>query len=106
MIYIMDDMEDGMAGISDDLRGTLAQVYALGFLDYCAGTPVEDDDTIPAEVALLLHDLATKYIEASEALIAALYPENPQAVHQSLYVVGYQAAKAIEELGPRPVYLN
>ena len=32
------------ATISDDLRADLGKVFLLGYLDYSAGTPVEDDD--------------------------------------------------------------
>ena len=92
--------------ISEELRGTLAQVFLLGFLNASAGTPVVDSDTTPAEVGPHLHDLATKCIEGSEALIAELYPENPQTVYQTVYAVGYEAAQVIEQLGPGPVCLN
>ena len=92
--------------ISEELRGTLAQVFLLGFLDASAGTPVEDDDTIPAEVGPHLHDLAKKAIEASETLIAEIYPENPQTVYRTLYDLGFQVAQAIEQLGPGPVCSN
>ena len=34
--------------ISDDLRAELGKVFLLGYLDYSAGTPVEDDDEIPS----------------------------------------------------------
>ena len=92
--------------ISAGLRATLATVFVAGFLHASAGQPVEDTDTIPVEVGAPLHELAMKCIEASEALIAELYPENPQTVYRTLYDVGYQAAKAIEQLGTGPVCSN
>ena len=92
--------------ISEELRGTLAQVFLLGFLHASAGQPVEDTDTIPVEVGAPLHELATKCIEASEALVAELYRESPRTVYRTLYDMGYQATKAIEQLGPGPVCSN
>ena len=40
-----------MASLSEDLKAELATVFMVGFLDAMAGIPVEDDDTIPAEIA-------------------------------------------------------
>ena len=42
-----------MAGISDDLRADLGKVFLLGYLDYSAGTPVEDTDEIPSALGPL-----------------------------------------------------
>ena len=92
--------------LSPGLRAECAQVYALGFLDASAGCDVENDDTISVETASMLHTLATKCIETSEALIAELYRENPQTVYRTLYEAGVQTAKAIEQLGPAPINLN
>ena len=95
-----------MADLSDDLRCSLAQVLLLGFLDHSAGTPVEDTDEIPAEYAPPLVQMAQQCIAKSEPILADLFRENPQLTYDTVYAAGVDVAKAIEELGPRPICLN
>lgn len=81
-----------MASISAELRATLSQVFILGFLDASAGTPVEDTDTIPAELAAPLMAMAHAAVDGSVEKIAELYRENPTEVYQTLYHVGCETS--------------
>ena len=85
--------------ISDELRGTLTQVFGRGFLDTIAGFQVSDDDEMLAEharplVAIVQH-LASGCIDDSETKIAELYRESPQAVYDTFYRIGAEAAVAL-----------
>ena len=95
-----------MAGISDDLRVDLAQVFLRGFLDYSAGTPVEDDDEIPSALGPPLVQMAKQCIAKAEPILAELFRENPQLTYDTVYAAGGGIAKTIEALGPQPIYLN
>ena len=92
--------------ISDDLRAELGKVFLLGYLDYSAGTPVEDDDEIPSALGPPLVQMAEQCIAKAEPILADLFRENPQLTYDTVYAAGVDIAKTIEELGPRPVYLN
>ena len=65
-----------------------------------AGEPVTDEHTIPVELAPPLQQLAQACIDGSEAMIAQLYPENPQTVYDTLYRVGYESCLMIDALNP------
>ena len=95
-----------MAGISDDLRAELGKAFVRGFLDYSAGTPVEDDDEIPSALGLPLIQMAKQCIANAEPILVELFRENPQLTYDTVYEAGASCAEIIEELGPRPVYLN
>ena len=96
-----------MASISDDLRAELGRVFLLGFLDASAGTPVEDEDLIPADLAPPLVQMAEAAVDGGEAMIAELYRENPQTVCQTLYSVGWETCQRLDHaFGPAEVNLN
>ena len=85
--------------ISDELRGTLTQVFGRGFLDTIAGFQVSDDDEMLAEhapplVAIVQH-LASGCIDDCEAKIADVYRESPKAVYEAFYRIGAEAAVAL-----------
>ena len=92
--------------ISDDLRAELCMVFLRGFLDYSAGTTVEDDDEIPSACGPPLVQMAKQCIAKAEPILAELFRENPQLTYDTVYAAGGDIAKTIEELGPRPVCLN
>ena len=96
-----------MASLSEDLKAELATVFMVGFLDAMAGTPVEDDDTIPAEIAPPLIEMAQGCIERTEDKIAEIYAENPSEVYEAVYQVGVELAVILNQLGgPAPINLN
>ena len=96
-----------MPDLSPALRVECAQVFALGFLDFCAGAAVEDDDVIPAKSAEALRDLSMKCIENAQDFISEFYAENPGLVWSTLYAAGQQFSKGIEQaVVPPPIYLN
>ena len=70
-----------MAGISDDLRAELGKAFVRGFLDYSAGTPVEDDDEIPSALGLPLIQMAKQCIANAEPILVELFRENPQLTY-------------------------
>lgn len=97
--------------ISDELRADLCKVWALGFLDAMAGQPVEDEDVIPANqaapLAAMVKQLAEGCINHAEAVIAELFPENPQAVYDTVYSVGFDLCSAMNAAdGPTEINLN
>ena len=92
--------------ISDDLRADLCRLFLRGFLDYSAGTPVEDDDEIPSALGPPLVQMAKQCIANAEPILAELFRESPQQTYEGVYAAGIECAKLIEELGPQPIYLN
>ena len=97
--------------ISDELRGTLTQVFGLGFLDSIAGFEVTDESEMLAEQALplvaIVQHLASGCIDDCEAKIAELYRESPQAVYDTFYRIGAEAAVALNIRGlHEPISLN
>ena len=95
-----------MADLSDDLRADLGRVFLLGYLDYSAGCPVEDDDEIPAALGPPLVQMAEQCIAKAEPILAESFRESPQETYNAVYAAGVDVAKALEELGPRPICLN
>lgn len=82
--------------LTADLRVTLSQVFALGYLDAMAGFEVKEDDLIASEDAAGIEALALAYIELTEDVIHANYIENPQMVHDGMYVAGRLAYSQVE----------
>ena len=74
-----------MAELSRDLRVNLGKVFLLGYLDYSAGTPVEDDDEIPSALGLSLVQMAEQCIAKAEPILADLFRENPQLTYDTVY---------------------
>ena len=85
-----------MAEISDDLRGLLIQVFALGFLDAMAGFSVEDEDVLVGVDPTAIGAAALACIAKAEDMIAANYIENPSLVHAEVYQVGRLAYSEVE----------
>ena len=93
--------------IGDDLRAELCQVFVIGFLDVMAGTEVEDEDCIPAEMAAPLIQMAESCIDSAATMIASIYTENPTLVYQTVYQSGVEAGGLLRVLdGDITVNLN
>ena len=96
-----------MAGISNDLRTELCQVFVVGFLDTMAGGQVTDDDLIPSGMCDPLAKMAEGSIDGAAAMIGEIFQENPSAVFATVYDFGAQVAATINQaVGPAPIYLN
>ena len=95
-----------MAELSDDLRASLCILYLVGYLDYCAGQPVEDTDEIPSALGPPLIEMASQCIAKSEPILAESFRESPQQTCDAVYMAGVDAARTVEALGPAPICLN
>ena len=91
--------------ISDELRVTLMQVWALGFLEHVAGGEVTDQDQINTQFGDQLIEMATWAIDEAAPKIASLILENPQACHQAMYLAGRKTAEDNTIPSP-PICLN
>ena len=83
--------------ISDELKGQLQQVFALGFLDAVKGEEATDDDQITQQFGNQIKVMAEAAIDNAEAAIAPLITENPTEVYRAVYSVGFEAATQLIE---------
>ena len=82
--------------LSDELRVTLCQVLAVGFLDRMTGFHVEDGGLISTDDANAIFGLAEKMVDNAAPTLADAYRESPEAVHAALYLAGSDAADKVE----------
>ena len=93
--------------ISEELRADLCRVWSLGFLDAMKGEEVNDEDTIPSSITPHLVKLAEGCIDNAASFIAQVFVENPQAVYQTVYGVGFDVCAAMNAAyGPTEINLN
>ena len=96
-----------MPDLSPPLRRDLVQCFILGAADYMNGAPCTGDEPMPPSVATALYDLAVKAVASSETLIAQLFRESPQTVYDTMYSVGYEAFRSLDEaINIAPINLN
>ena len=81
--------------ISGELRADLCKAWVLGFLDAMKGAEVNGDDEIMSDMAESLETLAAGCIDHSASVIAQVFAENPQAVYQTVYGVGFEACSTM-----------
>ena len=91
--------------ISDELRVTLMQAWALGFLEYVAGGEVTDKDQITTQFGEQLIEMATWAIDEAGPKIAPLIQENPSACYQAVYEAGRKTAED-NTIPSQPICLN
>ena len=84
--------------LSPDLRATLLQIFALGYIEQMAGCEVTDDDEIDSETASEIEAAALVCINKAESFIGTNYAENPQQVHNEVYLAGRWAYRQAESL--------
>ena len=82
--------------LSTELRTTLCQLLALGFMDRTAHRMVEDDDLISTDDANVIYGLAETMVDRASEHLAEDYRESPESVYQALYTAGIEAADAVE----------
>ena len=82
--------------LSPELRVTMAQIVAVGFMDRMAGQLVEDDDVIQVSDANAIYGLAETMVDRASEHLASDYRESPETVYQALYAAGVDAADAVE----------
>ena len=63
-----------------------------------AGFQVEDDDEIDSETASEIEAAALVCINKAEVMLGTVYPENPQQVHNEVYLAGRLAYRQAEAL--------
>ena len=85
-----------MPNIDDGLRAELAQFFAVGFLDAMTGFEVTDTDLVAGIDPAAIERAALACIAKGEAMIAADYIENPQAVYDAIYDTGRWAYSECE----------
>ena len=86
-----------MPKLSDNVRADLQRIFVLGFLE-AGGEVVRDQDVINVADANIIKTLAEIAVSPSICeKIAAIYIENPQAVHDLLYETGKDAAQKVAE---------
>ena len=82
--------------LDDDLRSTLVQVFALGFLDAMAGFKVKDDDLIAGVDAAAIETAALQCIAQGEEMLAGHYRENPKMCNDAVYNTGRWVYREVE----------
>ena len=93
--------------LSDQLRGDLCTLWALGFCDTLKGKLVEDEDTIPSEMVEPLVKLAEACIDGAASVIAQMFIENPDTTATVIYQAGAEACRTMRAINqPIVVSLN
>ena len=82
--------------LSAELRTTMAQIVAVGFMDRTAHRLVEDDDVIQVDDANAIMGLAETLVDRAAKHLADAYRESPESCHEALYLVGAEAADRVE----------
>ena len=95
-----------MTTLSEDLKGDLAKVFLIGFLDQMAGTPVEAEDEIRTEDADRLIVMALGCVTDVGELIAAIHQADPARAHRVVYGSATQVADYIIQLDGPEINLN